>query len=55
LQSYALTCSTGPFESLHTTAHPGGEIRGQLILKAGLGHDRDEAGHVEHDDADDDE
>ncbi len=41
--------------NVHTTAHPGGEIRGQLILKGGLGHDRDEAGHVEHDDADDDE
>src|SRR5213593_47798 len=41
--------------NVHTTAHPGGEIRGQLILKSGLGHDRDEAGHVEHDDADDDE
>ena len=41
--------------NVHTTAHPGGEIRGQLILKGGFGHDRDEAGRVEHDDADDDE
>ena len=41
--------------NVHTTAHPGGEIRGQLILKGGLSHDRDGAEHVEHDDADDDE
>jgi hypothetical protein len=41
--------------NVHTTAHPGGEIRGQLILRGGLGHDRDGAGHIEHDDADDDE
>src|SRR5262249_29111208 len=39
--------------NVHTTAHPGGEIRGQLILKTGLGHDRDHDDRLEHNDADD--
>ncbi len=39
--------------NVHTTSHPGGEIRGQLILKTGFGHDRDDTEHVESDDADD--